>query len=906
MSLVPTERHLFHTKTVSPVPQFNSIRILSSKLAPPRVMQGQIQRMALLERLAAWRAHRLTLITAPAGYGKSTLVSQCIQDIESQSSEPFSLAWLTLDAEDDTPSQFLTCLTAALSTLTPTTSMAVASAINGNHLQPALQHLLVGMEQTPSPILVVLDDFHHIRSPSVQQLVTAAIERSPASCHWMVLTRHAPPAKLTGKLRLQGELLEITTDELRLSHAEIKAVTARFTNFQLGDDAIDLLEQRMQGWIAGIHLAMLSLQQKPAGVVHTSQDLDSHLRGSNRLLAEYLTGEVLTKLPDPLRTFLLQCSILDRLHPDLCYAITEQENSAFLLEQAMTEQLFIRVVDVEGEWYEQHPVFRELLRRQLHLQLPAAKLQTLYRTAADWFLAHEDLAQSLHYLVKGGMMALAAALLSNHTRSALLSNRLAQLRYWFSMLPVAALDSQPQLLLDRAWLGLMSAADLFADALARAEAVLGRLSDLPATWRDELAVLQLWQRQISNDHTGVYADALKIAAGLAPESVLARGWCWLVVVITSSAPVGAPIAAHAQTAAAAFEIAGCEVGRLLVIGWQAAHYAQVGDVPSALIVCEQAHQLIARQQYSSLDEREYFDFLAGEIHYWLDRPQEAAVYFHRALNDARMRSDALPILRATACLQLCELALGKTVDLTDAQIAEETALWRQNEQAYTIGIKSNVVLWQIQRWLMLGRPLQAWEAYQQLGVTVETTPTDAPETLWMVILQANVAVGRDLESLTPHLERLLTQSEQGNLRVTMICARLLLTHQQQQLGHHHRARTILRHALHDIERTGYVRLLLDYPMLLPVVRTVDTLYAQEVVARIHHPVSPYIRNNLTDQESAILGHLVQGAKIADIAATLVVSQSTVKWHLTNLYAKLGVKNQREAVAMAIRMRLNAR
>lgn len=341
--------------------------------------------------------------------------------------------------------------------------------------------------------------------------------------------------------------------------------------------------------------------------------------------------------------------------------------------------------------------------------------------------------------------------MSNHTRSALLSNRLDELSYWFSLLPVAVLDSQPQLLLDRAWLGMLSFAGEFIVPLERAEAALNRVADLPPTWRDELAVLRLWQRQLSNDQTGVYTDALKIAAGLAPESALARGWCWMAAVLTSGVPPDAPIAAYAQTAAEAFVLASCELGRVRIIGWQATHYSQIGDAKSTLVICEQAQQMIAVQRHPLLVERGFFDSLAGETHYWLDRPQEATAYFQRTLNDARMRNEALPILRASACLQLCEMAMGKVVDLTDAQIAEEMKIWQQHEQAYPIGIKSQVVLWQIKRWLTLGGPLQAWEAYQQLRVTLEATPVDAPDALWLANLYANVALGRDLDKLTPHL-----------------------------------------------------------------------------------------------------------------------------------------------------------
>ncbi|MFM7172545.1 MAG: LuxR C-terminal-related transcriptional regulator, partial [Caldilinea sp.] len=321
---------------------------------------------------------------------------------------------------------------------------------------------------------------------------------------------------------------------------------------------------------------------------------------------------------------------------------------------------------------------------------------------------------------------------------------------------------------------------------------------------------------------------------------------------------------------------------------------------AALAACVQAHQIIDAQQYPAFEERKFFDMLAGEVHYWSDHPEVAAACFQRALIDARMRGNALLLLRASTCLQLCEMASGKTVTMTDAQREEETALWQRNVQVYASGYGSQVAFWQIHRWVRLGRPLDGWDLYQQMGVTLSTLPPDAPESLWMMALLAHVALGRELAELTVHLERQLAQSERSHRRVTTIQIRLIWAQQQQQLGHHNRARILLRQALHDIERTGYVRLLLDCPGLLSAARTIDTHYANTLVARMTAPTPSLPQASLTAQELAILVQLAKGARIAEIADILVITPGTVKWHLTNLYAKLGVKNQREAVALALR------
>ena len=307
--------------------------VLSAKLAPLVLPDRLLTRTLLLARLAAWRSHRLTVITAPAGYGKTTLAAQLLQQM---ATGEYRALWLALDTNDDDPSQFLACIAAALAPLIPTAADQVTSLINRRLLRQALQQLLSALDVIPQPVLFVLDDLHRVREPEVHHLLAYAVERSPAHLHWLVLTRHTTAA-LDSKLRLQGQLLEVEMEELRLSPEEIQTLVTSVTAAEVDTATLAALSEQTQGWVAGVQLALLSLRRFTAAASHHHgvRELYGCLHGNNRLLVEYVTVEVLAQLDAPLRMFLLKPAILERLCPALCNAVAGIHNSCHLLERAV-------------------------------------------------------------------------------------------------------------------------------------------------------------------------------------------------------------------------------------------------------------------------------------------------------------------------------------------------------------------------------------------------------------------------------------------------------------------------------------------------------------------------------------------------------------------------------------------
>ena len=874
--------------------------MLSAKLKPPVLPGCLLMRPLLLARLAAWRQHRLTVITAPAGYGKTTLATQLLQQTapEQRAAGEYHALWLALDADDDEPTHFLTCIAAALAPLIPTAAGQVASLINHNLLRQALQQLLVALDAVPQPVLFVLDDLHRVREPEVHHLLAYAIERSPAHLHWLLLTRHVATA-LGSKLRLQGQLLEVEGEDLRLSPEEIQTLVTRFAGAELDAASLTALSAQTQGWVTGVQLALLALRRFTGASPQHIETQTSQLHANNRLLAEYLTAEVLAQLDAPLRTFLLKSAILERLHPALCDAVAGIRNSHHLLERAVAEQLFVRPLDARGEWYEMHQLLRTLLVSILHQEQSPEEVQALHRAASDWHLAQGNLASALTYLVSGQAASLAGALLETRSRAALLQNQLAELRYWYSLLPAAQIDSRPQLLLDLAWLGISTNPSEAIAAITRAEMNLGVARQLTVEGRDELAVLHLLARIYANDYQHLYADAEATLARLAPSSHLARGWCLTALaIIASNHAVITVTPAHFEAAAAEFRAANFNDGVLTVLSVQAAQQMLAGEAQASLATCQTALALTSQQANRLLDQNCFFHGIAGQTLYFLDQPQRAALHFQRILENAPYAQDAhYLMLWAPLCLQLCAIAQGEPVTVTAQQRSEELALWEQYAPESNLISRGNLIYWQVQRWLALGDPASAWAAFERMEATLETLAPDATQFVWLTLLTAYLATGREVEALETHLKRIVQSSRNAGQLVYTIQAQTLLALQQQQVGRHHAARSTLRQVLDDVERTGYVRLILTQPALAPKLKQIGSAFANKLAVQMTPRPVPVVVGRLTVQEGAILKLLQQGRKPAEIAAELVITEGTVRWHMTNLFAKLGVKNQRQLIAL---------
>jgi LuxR family transcriptional regulator, maltose regulon positive regulatory protein len=348
-------------------------RLLATKLHVPRPRPGFLARPRLLERLTQGTAGALTLVCAPAGFGKTSLLG----DWARRSRRP--VAWLSLDGGDSDPARFWRYVAAALDGLRPGVGQRVDALFQGAQPLPetVVTVLVNELVEGREAVVLVLDDYQLVEAPPVHQSLELLLERLPSQLRLVLASRADPPLPLA-RLRVSGQLVELREADLRFIPEETAELLRTAVGAELPQAAVAALADRTEGWAAGLQLAALSLrgQDDVGAFVHG-------FSGSHRYVLDYLTEEVLDCQPEPLRTFLLETSVLERLSGPLCAAVTGRADSQQLLEQAERANLFLVPLDEVRGWWRFHHLFADLLRVRLHQQQPD-RVEELHRAATAW------------------------------------------------------------------------------------------------------------------------------------------------------------------------------------------------------------------------------------------------------------------------------------------------------------------------------------------------------------------------------------------------------------------------------------------------------------------------------------------------------------------------------------------
>jgi LuxR family maltose regulon positive regulatory protein len=519
--------------------------VLGTKLHVPAPRRALVARDRLVERLHAGPPPRLLLVAAPAGFGKTTVLSQWLGAADRTADRPDAprVAWLSLDAGDDDPRRFLTHLVAAVRVAAPEAGAQAAALLDAGTTLPVdevLVSLVNDLARLGGPTVLALDDYHLVRDPTVHAAVAALLDALPPQVTIAIATRADPPLPLA-RLRARGELHEVRAADLRFTADEADAFLNGAMGLGLEPAHVAAFEERTEGWAAGLQLAGLSVQGRTA---RPDADLGAFVAafsGSHRFVLDYLLEEVLAAQPDETRAFLLDTSVLDQLTGPLCDALTGRSDGAAVLDAIERADLFLVPLDDERRWYRYHHLFADALRSRLAAADPE-RAQALRRRAAGWYAAQGLLADAVHHALAGGDPDQAADLvelelpgLSRRREDRALRERvlavppevararplLAAATAW-SMLSAGDLGGvEPWL--DAAEAGLASGADRRplgvaapADALRARDDELRALPAMTAVYRASVA-------QARGDLAGTVAHATR-ALGLAdPDDHLARG-----------------------------------------------------------------------------------------------------------------------------------------------------------------------------------------------------------------------------------------------------------------------------------------------------------------------------------------------------------------------------------------------
>ena len=415
--------------------------VFAPKLRSPALRPGLIERSRLIERLVN-AAGALVVVTAPPGFGKSTLLAQW------EAADPRRFAFVSLEPSENDPVELWNCVLVSIRQVAPSFGSSVERmlhSVGGIAIEALVRRIAAEMDQLSEPVVVVLDDYHVIRNPACHASVEALTAHPISQAHLVVSTREDPPIPL-GRLRASGELVEMRGNDLAFTPRETEELLNGTMGLGLSGDELEILEGRTEGWPAGLQLAALGLRASA-----DREQFLSSFGGSNRHVVDYLTEVVLDSVDGDTRRFLLKTSILGELSGPLCDAVTGREDSAAMLDLLERSNLFVVSLDDNRRWYRYHHLFGDLLRDQLALTMPEW-VARLHRAASGWFAEAGRVDEAIGYAIAAQDLEAAADLVVSGWRSAMASGRLTTVLGWLEAFPAGYVRGSAPLSVISAWI----------------------------------------------------------------------------------------------------------------------------------------------------------------------------------------------------------------------------------------------------------------------------------------------------------------------------------------------------------------------------------------------------------------------------------------------------------------------
>ena len=448
--------------------------LLKPKLRAPSLRPEYISRPRLLTFLTTSSERKITLIDAPPGYGKTTLLAQWRQTEGGN----LPTAWVSLDKQDNDPVRLWAHVAQALRQIAPNESFETDSlgGLGGEWsdlIETKLPVFINGLTALPRRVVLILDDYHCIKQSESHELMTFFVEHLPETVHVVFSTRYDLPLPL-GRWRARGEVNEIRAEQLAFSEVEIASLFKDILHLDLDPDDLHTLFERTEGWPAAVYLALLSLRGK--------QDAHAFIesfRGSNRFIVEILAEEILAALSEEEREFLLQTSVLERLSAPLCQAVTGMNNSGRLLRDLEHSNLFVVPLDEYGEWYRYHHLFAEFLRYELR-NTRSQLVPVLHRRASEWFEQAGLIGEAVTNALTAGEFARVSQIVARYWLRYALSGQRVTLEHWLAALPKDTIDGDAALALVMAWTSALQGRGEESEqflALAEGSSYKGRLPD---------------------------------------------------------------------------------------------------------------------------------------------------------------------------------------------------------------------------------------------------------------------------------------------------------------------------------------------------------------------------------------------------------------------------------------------
>ncbi len=891
--------------------------LLQTKLFAPRVTRELVDRPRLTELLGdqlggeAWPP--LLLVSAPAGFGKSTLLAQALLG---GSPRRARVAWLSLDPGDSDPASFWAYVLAALRTALPSvggSAQVLLESPGGTPITTILTALLNDLGSSGEEVVLVLDDYHVIHAPEVHEAMAFLVEHLPRQLHLVVATRSDPPLPLA-RLRARGELAELRAADLRFTEHETAAYFDGM-GLRLSAGEVATLEDRTEGWVAALQLAALSLRGRDdaAGFIEG-------FAGDDRHVVDYLVEEVVHRQPEDVRDFLLRTSVLTRLSGPLADAVTGRTDGRAMLEMLDRDNLFLLPLDDQRRWWRYHHLFADMLQARLLDERPGEVLE-LHRRASAWHEQDGDITAAIEHALAAGDVERAAGLVELTIRPMGKDRREAQLRRWMEALPdevfaarpvlangyVGALMStgevrgvEPLLQIAEQWLDAVGAAPAGALPAGLLVADLADLERLPGWVRIHRAGLSM----MAGDVAATVRHGRGAIEVLRPDDNLGHGAATALMGIASWRQGDLESAATAYAASMrrfeaegwVADLLGCAI-TLADLQWTQ------GRLRDAERTYRDALDLAGRQPGGPLRGTPDMHVGLGEIA--VERNDLATA--REQLQMSHALGDHLGMPRHPHRRRIAEAHLREA----EGDLPAALALLEEAERVYDGDFSPDVrpvTAMRARIWVKQGRPDQAlaWAAQRGVAVTDELDYLREYEHVTL----ARALLGAGDRTAAGFLERLLTAAEAGGRYGTALEILVLLAVARARHGDIGAATAALSRALELGESEGFARTFTDEgPTMASLLtaaakRGVAPSYATRLLgstnpaARESARHRPALVDPLSDRELDVLRLLASELSGPEIARHLVVSLNTVRTHTKNIYAKLGVGSRREAVRRA--------
>lgn len=892
-------------------------RISPAKLTPPEMPAAQVARESLLDRALQSPTPRVLLVRAPAGFGKTTLLSQLAQRTEHKG---VTVAWLTLDARDNDPARFTRCLRAA-----------TAALHNGDDDPPAgwssddmAVALLDAMGAIAEPFLLVLDEFEHLQDPAVIGLARALIGALPPQAQIAIGTRSTPELGLGG-LRARGRVLEFDAHAMRFLPAE----SAEFLAQRLALPATDAaaLHERTEGWPAAIWLAAAALERHPDRSAFVAG-----FSGSQAELADYLADDVLARLSPALRDFLLRTSLLGALNASLCDAVLGIDDSATHLKAIEDANLFLGARRDEAGWHRHHGLFEDFLRDRLARERPA-EIPLIHRTASVWFETQGRMLSAIEHAIRAGDARRSVALLEAHAGSLIAEGRGGLLGRWFDALPQGALAGHPLLQVLRAW------AAMFASGAGAARALLER--DRPDTCDDRglqtcLAALESILLALDDR----YQEAWMVGERLL--SRLPSGLDFADVALLNNMALSLLCLGQKDEARALVDASRSHVG-----GGRSSFNAGVCEAVAAMVDLQEARlrEATARLRLAArIGDRDRNAF--ASLRTFLGSPLAEALHESDELEEARQILQVIvPLARSSSAPDnvICTHRLLARIEFSDGEVDKAfEVLDRLEVLGHQRGLQRVVANARLERSriYVLQHRLDAARIELdrcRMGTLWTQPATDtasAQDTEFLAIGEIRLAIAEDRASIVlPDIDAELRRALRAGRTRRALKLRLLRALAAFRCGRTDSAHRDLADLIPIASQEGMLRLVLDEgPAVSPLCRGFDATQGLHATSPIQseflHRVAsafegvcdtavsaartrvsprpapePPAVESLTSRELRVLAAVAMGYSNSAIADRFFISPHTVRGHLRSVNTKLHTASRTQAVAVARRLGL---